>query len=460
MSDDLTWMPAWQIRDLITKRDVSALEVTDHFLARIEEFNPVLKAFKHVDADGARQQAKLADALNSGEPGPLHGIPISVKEHIAVEGMPVAMLLSAGSERIARYDDLPVTRLRTAGAIIVGTNTMMGTSAPGLFEFNWDREARNPWDPSRAPGWSSSGGAATAAARLLPIAIGSDGGGSIRLPAAYCGVIGLHPTAGLVPSYNPHVQARMNPTISVGPLARDVTDVAITLQAMSGPDGRDFDCIQTTLASPLDHLNDGISGCRLAWTDDYGFAGMYAFEESPGVIAAVREASLPVVHALGATIDETHIVLEDFWPGYVTSQFLFGGGPTGTIQPPEPSPWMEAMESRGRNWSALHQYFGQNDLLLSPTSQLVAPTMDEWAAWWGGHGPEPFPHGTFAPHYTSHTHMFNWLGFPAANVPCGFLDGLPIGLQVVGWPGSEDIILRFAQAFLQASPRNEHPPTS
>ena len=86
--------------------------------------------------------------------------------------------------------------------------------------------------------------------------------------------------------------------------------------------------------------------------------------------------------------------------------------------------------------------------------------MDEWAAWWGGAGPEPFPHGTFAPHYTSHTHMFNWLGFPAANVPCGFLNGLPIGLQVVGWPGSEDIILRFAQAFLQASPRNEHPPTS
>ena len=237
MSDDLTWMPAWQIRDLIVKREMyQPFEVTDHFLARIEEFNPVLKAFKHVDADGARRQARLADALDSGEPGPLHGIPISVKEHIAVEGMPLAMLLSAGPERIARYDDLPVAKVRTAGAIIVGTNTMMGTSAPGLFEFNWDREARNPWDPARAPGWSSSGGAATAAARLLPITIGSDGGGSIRLPAAYCGVIGLHPTAGLVPSYNPDVQARMNPTISLGP-ACDVTDVAITIQAMSGPTG-------------------------------------------------------------------------------------------------------------------------------------------------------------------------------------------------------------------------------
>jgi amidase/aspartyl-tRNA(Asn)/glutamyl-tRNA(Gln) amidotransferase subunit A len=86
--------------------------------------------------------------------------------------------------------------------------------------------------------------------------------------------------------------------------------------------------------------------------------------------------------------------------------------------------------------------------------------MEDWAARWGGNGPVPFPHGTFAPHYTSHTHMFNWLGFPAINVPCGFVDGLPIGLQVVGWPGSEHTIFRFAQAFLAANPREEHPPIS
>jgi aspartyl-tRNA(Asn)/glutamyl-tRNA(Gln) amidotransferase subunit A len=90
----------------------------------------------------------------------------------------------------------------------------------------------------------------------------------------------------------------------------------------------------------------------------------------------------------------------------------------------------------------------------------VAPTMEDWAAWWGGNGPVPFPHGTFAPHYTSHTHMFNWLGFPAVSLPCGFVDGLPIGLQVVGWPGSEASILRFAQAFLRSHPREERPTVS
>ena len=156
------------------------------------------------------------------------------------------------------------------------------------------------------------GGAATAAARLLPIAIGSDGGGSTRLPGAYSGVIGMHPTAGLVPSYNPALQMRMNPTVTIGPLARNVTDIAVTLQAMAGPDGRDFDCVQTPAPDMLSHLDDGIAGFRLGWTDDYGFTGMYSFEESPRVITAVREAAFPAVRGLGATIEEAHGDWEDF----------------------------------------------------------------------------------------------------------------------------------------------------
>ena len=222
MDEELTWLPAWQIRELLISGAVSAVEVIDHFLERIDKFDPVLKAFKHVDATGAREQARRADeaARRGDDLGPLHGIPISVKEHIAVAGMPIMVLGTGAPDRTARFDDLGVARLRSAGAVIIGTNTMMGTSAPEPGHFNWDREARNPWDPSRAPGWSSSGGAATAAARLLPIAIGSDGGGSTRLPGAYSGVIGVHPTAGLVPTYNPAVQVRMNPTGTIGPLPR------------------------------------------------------------------------------------------------------------------------------------------------------------------------------------------------------------------------------------------------
>ena len=182
--DELTWKPAWELRDLMASGELSPVEVTDHFLGRIEELDPVLHAFAHVDADGARAQAARAErAVAEREPlGPLHGIPISVKEHIAVAGLPLR-----GSGATATASPLRRPRHRAAaaaGAVIVGTNTMMGagSKAPGR-QFNWDREARNPWDPARVPGWSSSGGAASAAARLVPLAIGSDGGGSTRLPA-------------------------------------------------------------------------------------------------------------------------------------------------------------------------------------------------------------------------------------------------------------------------------------
>ncbi len=463
MSDDITWLAAWRIRELIGARELSPVEVLQHFLGRIETFDPVLRAFRHRDVDGARRQAEQAEeAVLRGEPlGPLHGIPVSVKEHIAVAGLPVMALGAAGdSARIARYDDLGVARLRAAGAVIVGSNTMMGTSASAPFQFDWEREARNPWDPTRAPGWSSSGGAATAAARLLPIAIGSDGGGSTRLPGAYSGVVAVHPTAGLVPSYNPALRTRRDPTVSIGPMTRDVRDAAITLQAMAGPDGRDFDCIQSRPPDYAADLDAGLGNLHLAWTDDYGFAARYAFPQSAGVIAAVREATASTLARLRVKADETEVDCEDFWPGYVTTNYLFGGGPTGTVERPSREAWIDAHDVRHRNWQRLRDLFDEYDLLLSPTSQIVAPTIEDWASWWAGEGPVAFPHGTFAPHYTSHTHLFNWLGFPAVNVPCGLVQGLPIGLQVVGWPGSEAAIFRFAQAFLSASPFDAHPPVS
>ena len=127
---------------------------------------------------------------------------------------------------------------------------------------------------------------------------------------------------------------------------------------------------------------------------------------------------------------------------------------------PEREQWAAALDSRQRNWRAFKTLFETHDLLISPTSQLLPAKMEDWAARWAGKGPVPFPHQTFAPHYTSHTHMFNWLGFPAVSVPAGFVDGLPVGLQIVGPPGAEAKILRLAQAFLTAFPRPERPPVS
>ena len=162
--DELTWMPAWKIRELIAAREVSCTEVTEHFLARIEKFNPTLHAFAEVDTDGALVRAAMADAaVTAGdELGPLHGIPTAVKSHIRVEGL---LHTQFAQSVVSPFDDVSVERLRGAGAVIVGTNTMMGAGAtapsdrdnPGVFRpFNWDAEARSPWDTDRVPGWSSS----------------------------------------------------------------------------------------------------------------------------------------------------------------------------------------------------------------------------------------------------------------------------------------------------------------
>jgi aspartyl-tRNA(Asn)/glutamyl-tRNA(Gln) amidotransferase subunit A len=448
--DELTWMPAWQLRDLMASKQISPVEVTEHFLGRIEEHDPVLHAFRHVDATGARERAKEAQEqiLRGEDLGPLHGVPLAVKEHIAVAGMPI-LILGVG-DKTARFDDVGVSRLRQAGAVIVGTNTMMGTQAAAAGQYNWGAEARSPWDTARVPGWSSSGGAAATAAGLLPVAVGSDGGGSTRLPAAYSGLVGVHPTAGLIPTFNYAAQRRGNPTGTIGPLARTVVDAAIVLGAMAGPDGRDFDCLQGTPPDYRTELGRGVDGLRLGWTDDFGYAAMYAFDESPRVISHVRDASKGFA-ALGATIEPLDETWEDFYPGLQGTMQLFGGDPVGRDQ------WTSAIDLRERNWRRFRAVFAEHDLIVSPTSQLLAPTVEDWAARWAGQGPVPFPHGAFAPHYTSHTHMFNWLGFPAVSVPVGFVDGLPVGMQVVGWPGSDAKVLRAAHAFLSATPREEHP---
>jgi amidase/aspartyl-tRNA(Asn)/glutamyl-tRNA(Gln) amidotransferase subunit A len=459
-SGDLTWLPAWRIRELIGKKDVSPVEVVNHFLARIEEFNPRLKAFKHVDGAGARDQARKAEeAVRRGDTlGALHGIPIAVKEHIAVAGMPVMSLRGSG-DPIAKQDDLGVARLRAAGAILVGTNTMMGTSSPGPGQYNWEAEARSPWDLSRQPGWSSSGGAAAAAAGLLPVTIGSDGGGSTRLPGAISGLIGFHPSQGRIPRVGD--RPRISLTTTIGPLARDARDAALIMQVMAGPDGRDMLAINYPAPDYLRDLEKGVSGFRFAWTDDYGYGSTYKLPGTDRLVSAVRAAAMGF-SKLGAKVEPTKEQWEDFWPALGVTEQIFAGagssGPTGASKL-NPEQIRGALETRGRNTKRFHDLLSTHDLLLSATAQFTAYKMEEWAAAWTSET-KKYPNGTFAPTYTVFTHMFNWLGFPAVSVPCGFIDGLPIGLQIVGLPDREPKILQAAAAFMKAFPRTERPQIS
>ena len=438
---DLSWMPAWRLREFIGQRKLSPVEVTEHFLARIADLNPQLHAFRQVDVDGARAQARRAEAaVMAGEPlAPLHGIPVAMKEFVAVEGLSWRdlSLPNDGVPRdiVAPRDSLEPERLRAAGAVIMGP-TVAGLVAR---EFgNSDRMPLNPWNTERVCGDSSSGSACAAASAMTPFTIAGDGLGSTRLPAAFCGLVGLHPTRGLVPSFEwEHIGTR--PVSTYGPLARDVRDAAIVLGALAGPDGRDQMGLQDDVPDYLVHLDGGANGMRLLWSDDFGYARDFAVEESSRVIDTVRAAAFQLA-AAGAEIRATDEVFEN--PGWVANTVLMGDPTIAVTIQPSRADAVRVREARQRIWTALRRVLGEVDFILTPTILSIAPTRNSWAESGVAKG--------FSGLYTAMTGVANLLGWPAMSVPAGLVDGMPVGLQILGKPKSEARMLQLAQAFLMA----------
>jgi len=275
------------------------------------------------------------------------------------------------------------------------------------------------------------------------------------LPAAGSGVVGIHSTPGLVPQVFYDEPRLPGLTGSTGPLCRSVVDAAISLQVMAGPDGRDFTCTKVDPPDFSAHLNEGVEGMRFAWTDDFGFASMYAQDISPRVIGTVREAALSL-KTIGAEVEAIDHICDDFWEDYVTTNYLFQ---VAMVVPrPSVDRWAQALNGRQRTWSSFRRVLADKDLLLCPTMQLLPLSIEDWGRAWVRDAAK-YPHGTFVPTYTCYTHMFNWLAFPAMSVPCGHVNGLPVGLQIVGLPGSEDKMLRVANAFQLSFPSSpEHCP--
>ena len=450
---DLTWLPAWRLRELIERRDVSPVEVTEHFLGRAEELDPVLKCYRSLDAPGARAQAKRAEAavLRGDELGLLHGIPVSVKEHIAVEGLPVFSLdLVAGAEAVgatAPRDAPVVRRLRDSGAVVFGTNIMPGMGSIGLrdadgnptTDLTW--HSRNPWDLARVPGSSSAGGSAAVSGGVIPVAIGSDGGGSTRLPAAWSGLLGLHPTMGRVPMGSPPGSSW---NTSLGPLTRDARDGAMVLQAIAGPDGAEIISLQTDPPDYLAGIDAGVEGLRMAWTDDFGFARKYAGPESERVLDTARAAAHRFTE-LGAVVETTDEAFPEWMP--MLGLGLQGAAPVGDA-------FTAGQDCRVQWWEGFRRIFADVDLLLTTTIQHVAFTAERWDESWAAGTLE------FTPMWCAHTFPHNFLGWPALSVPCGFVDGLPVGMQITSRPDGEALLYRAAQAFLGAFPFDDRPPAA
>ena len=458
--DSLLFTPASELAQLIKKRKLSPVELVDHILARIGEVNPKLNAYLTVADAEAKSAARAAEAavMRGDELPSLHGVPLSIKDlHFTKE-----IVTTGGSlvfrDFVPNEDSVAVERLRHAGAIILGkTNTPeFGLSA--TTENRLGDHCRNPWHLERTAGGSSGGAAAAVACGLGPLALGSDGGGSIRIPSGFCGVYGLKPTRGRVPIYGGFGGFEL--FADIGPIARTVRDAALMLSVMAGFDRRDPTSLQAQPPNFLAAVDGEFRGLRLAWSPNLGYAPV-----DPEV-RSIAESAAHTFESLGCAVEEATPSIDDpftiFTPIMLADQYA-ACGHLLREHADNLVPYVKSTLEQGAKVSGYHysqalralerfrmqmaDFFGRYDLLLTPTNTVPAFPVGRRPREIGGQkvdtlwGPFPF------------TMLFNLTGQPAANLPCGFsTEGLPIGLQVVGRWGEEATVLRASAAFEQARP--------
>ncbi len=458
---------ATELLALYRSGQASPVEATRAVLARIAALNPALLAFCHLDADAAlasaqastlRWQAARAGGVSVGATvGPLDGVPTSIKDLILTRGMPT--LRGSHTVEINQpWDvDAPVAaRLREAGAVLLGKTSTPEFGCKG--ETNSPRTGitRNPWDPSKTPGGSSGGSAAAVAAGMGPLSVGTDGAGSVRIPASFCGNFGLKPSFGRVPAYP------LSPFGSVahlGPHTMSVRDAALMMNVIARPDERDWTSLPTDLHDYQIGLDDGIRGLRVAWSPTLG----YAKNVHPEVAAACAGAVQKLAE-LGAHVEAIDPGFED--PLDITTGLWFVGAWTiwSGLDPAQQAvadPDFAAEAQLGERLSALdiqrlhlrrgalgslmRQFMQRFDLLVTPT--VAVPAFDAKAA---GHAPMA-PEAMLG--WTPFSYPFNLTQQPACTIPCGLTQaGLPIGLQIVGPMFGDALVLRAARAVESVMP--------
>ena len=450
-------LSATELLELYRERALSPVEVTEAVLERIADADPELNAFVTVTAEAALASAGAAErAYRSGEEAPaLCGVPVSVKDVVPTAGIRTAMGSRLFADWVPDFDAPLVERLRAAGAVLLGKTTVP--------EFGWKGDsgnpvngpARNPYDPELTAGGSSGGAAAAVAGGMGPLAQGGDGAGSIRIPAALCGVVGLKPSHGRVP-YAP--AGALELLVSEGPIARTVGDAALMLDVLAGPDPRDRFSLPAEAAGPA----AGISGLRIAFSPDLGHARVDA-----GVLRVVRDA-VGVLAGLGASVEEVDPGLEDphddlellFATSYA-GMHLDEYGPDFHGDPEAArallDPGLLALIERGERYSAAEltaahlrrlRFCDAMRAFMEPYDLLVTPTLPVTAFRAG----DDHPPGSTPYRWLPFTYPFNLTGLPAITVPAGLAGGLPAGLQIVGRWRDDRTVLAAAAAYEQARP--------
>ena len=466
MTEDIAYTSAAELAALIAQRVVSPVEIVDIVLDRIEKTQPTLNAFITVCAEEARAAAKEAEAavMRGDALGPLHGVPFAVKDLVNTAGLRTTFGSWALADNVPRADSPSVARLKAAGAVLVGKTTTPEFGHKCFTEAPLFGRTANPWDLARTCGGSSGGAAAAVAAGLGPIGIGTDGGGSSRIPAACCGVVGFKQTLGLVPhDLTPDGFGNQS---HITPMTRTVMDAALMLQAMAGPHRCDPHSLGLAVPDFVAAARpDGdLKGVRIAWRPLLGNTILSrevrdACEQALAVFAELGAIVEPVDDNFTGTEPIWLILTQSFWNArfrrYVAQfgnrmsetllrQMDNGAGHTAVEL-------QEAMFERTRVFREIQDWFERYDIVATPTLSRTALAID---------------HDFFAPieidgqvadtvrkAWYPYTLPFNLSGNPAVTLPCGFdADRLPIGLQLVGPHLGDARLLRAAALFEQARP--------
>ena len=466
-NSEICGMSVVKMADAVKTRKLSPVEVMDAILYRIEELNPKVNAYCTLVAESARQQAIEAEAavMRGEKLGPLHGVPVSIKDLIFTKGIRTTGGSKIYENFIPQQSAIVVERIKAAGGIIIGKTNTAELGWAAITNNPLFGATRNPWNLELSPGGSSGGAAASVALGMGSLAIGSDGGGSIRIPSSFCGVFGFKPSFGRVPQYPGFPGWE---TLShIGPITRTVKDAALAMEVIAGRDDRDRFSLPDTGLRYLPFLGGDLKGLRIAWSQDLGQA-----IADPKVLK-ITEAAVDAWATLGSTVEAASPEVsnpEKAFSSYVSVRL-------GAALQDKMEEWGDRIDpglvrfiERNKNksaieyakdsfelseyWDGILPFFDKYDLLITPTVAVPPFELDSY-------GPREIAGSRVSPlSWMAFTYPFNITGQPAASVPCGWTDdGLPIGLQIVGRRFDDVTVLRAAAAFEQSLPWAGRRPT-
>jgi aspartyl-tRNA(Asn)/glutamyl-tRNA(Gln) amidotransferase subunit A len=454
MANELNWMTAQALARGLSAKKFSPTEVAKACLAQIRAHEGTLNAMSHMDEATTLAMAKAATGrwARGKQLGPLDGVPVLIKELLLVKGWPTRRGSKTVDPRGPWENDAPsVARLREAGAVFLGETTTPEFGWKGVTDSVLTGITRNPWNTATTPGGSSGGSSAALAAGYGPLAIGTDGGGSIRIPAGFTGTFGLKPSFGRVPAWP---LSPFGTLAHVGPMTRTVTDAALMMDAITGPDNRDWHSLPFDGAGYTRNLRQSIKGLRIAYSPNLGYVDV------DPEIAALVEQAVKVLRKLGAKVTVIDPGFKDpmdcfrtlWWAG---ANFALGNLPREKKALLEPAlaevveqgsgftsrDIFEANRQRGALGTTMRLFMENYDVLVTPTlpvpafeaGQLQPASTDKSGKW---------------VNWTPFTYPFNLTQQPAASVPCGFTKaGLPAGLHVIGRMFDDRTVLKVSAAY-------------